>query len=164
MDADAIQELQQQNQLLQQQLQVLQQTLQAVQAQQAAPAQQQAPPPPPAQFALEPAQAHQAGLLNYADRNDIEIHKNGSKALPGDAYDGTKLQIWLGKVETRARSLGMHNILTYNGALRTRRYGEITKEDVRNAAILSGRTGEDVCSPPSLLTRAWNAATGLWPK
>ena len=121
---------------MQQQLQVLQQTLQAVQAQQAAPAQQQAPPPPPAQFALEPAQAHQAGLLNYADRNDIEIHKNGSKALPGDAYDGTKLQIWLGKVETRARSLGMHNILTYNGALLTRRYGEITKEDIRNAAML----------------------------
>jgi hypothetical protein len=137
MDANAFQELQQQNQLLQQQLQALQQTLQAVQAQQqAAQVQQQAPPPPAAQFALEPAQAHQAGLLNYVDRNDIELHKNGSKALPGDAYDGTKLQIWLGKVETRARSLGMENILTYNGALLTRRYGEITKEEVRNAAMM----------------------------
>ena len=41
---------------------------------------------------------------------------------------------------------------------------KLTSEDVRNAAILSGRTGEDVCSPTSLLTRAWNAATWLWPK
>jgi hypothetical protein len=134
MDANAIQDLQQQNQVLQQQLNQLQATLQAVQAQQAA----QQPPPPPQQnivFAREPAQANQAGLLNYNDRNDIELHKNGSKALPGDPYDGTKIQVWLGKVETRGISLGMQNILTFNGELITRRYADINRQDVTNTAI-----------------------------
>mmetsp|Transcript_9449 Transcript_9449/g.13675 ORF Transcript_9449/g.13675 Transcript_9449/m.13675 type:complete len:374 (-) Transcript_9449:831-1952(-) len=106
MDANNAAQLQ----LLQQQLQDLQQQLQAVQAQQAQPGGQH-PPPPPQQviFAREPAQANQAGLLNFADRNDIEFHKSGSKALPGDAFGNDLL---------------------------TRRYGEITREQVRNAALL----------------------------
>jgi len=129
MDAAAIQ-------LLQEQIQQLQQQLQAVQAQQVPGGQQQQQPPPaPVVFAREPAQANQAGLLNFADRNDIEFHKNGSKALPGDAYDGTKMHMWLNKVESRAISLGMTRILTFDNELLTRRYGEITKEQVRTAAL-----------------------------
>jgi hypothetical protein len=40
----------------------------------------------------------------------------------------------------------------------------LTAEDVRNAVILSGRIDEDVCSPPSLLSRAWKTAAELWSK
>ena len=124
MDANVIQ-------ALQNELQQLRQQLQAVQAQQ----QQVQPPPQPVVFAREPAQANQAGLLNYNDRNDIELHKNGSKALPGDPYDGTKIQQWLAKVESRGISLGMQNILTFNGELITRRYGDISRNDVMTAAM-----------------------------
>mmetsp|Transcript_9048 Transcript_9048/g.13112 ORF Transcript_9048/g.13112 Transcript_9048/m.13112 type:complete len:142 (+) Transcript_9048:3-428(+) len=58
----------------------------------AGPGQGQQPPPPqvpPAVFARDPAQVNQVNLLNYNDRKDTDIYKNGSAALPGDAFDGT---------------------------------------------------------------------------
>jgi hypothetical protein len=155
MDAAAIQ-------ALQEQIQQLQQQLQAVQAQQMQGGQQQQPPPQPAAvvFAREPAQANQAGLLNFSDRNDIEFHKNGSKTLPGDAYDGTKMHVWLSKVETRAISLGMQRILTVNNELLTRRYGEITREQVRVAAmtyqIAQGRDAQNASILFNLLDASIN--------
>ena len=157
MDAAAIQ-------ALQEQIQQLQQQLQAVQAQQmqGQGGQQQQPPPQPAAvvFAREPAQANQAGLLNFSDRNDIEFHKNGSKTLPGDAYDGTKMHVWLSKVETRAISLGMQRILTVNNELLTRRYGEITREQVRVAAmtyqIAQGRDAQNASILFNLLDASIN--------
>jgi hypothetical protein len=88
----------QQLQQIQQQIQALQQQLAAVQQQQQ---QQQQPPPPPAvAFARAPAQVVQAGLLDYTNRQHVELHKEGSKALPGDQFNGTKLQQFLGKVES----------------------------------------------------------------
>mmetsp|Transcript_13677 Transcript_13677/g.19600 ORF Transcript_13677/g.19600 Transcript_13677/m.19600 type:complete len:147 (+) Transcript_13677:211-651(+) len=102
---------------LQQQIQELQQALNALQAQQAQQAGGQAPPPA-AVFARAPAQLNHAALLNYTDKKDIELHKSGSAALPGDRYDGKgSLQSWLSKVESRARSFGMLPILTINGNL-----------------------------------------------
>ena len=96
-----------------------------------------APPPPPlpAVFARDPAQVNQVNLLNYNDRKDTEIYKNGSAALSGDPFDGTNLTIWLGKVESRARSLGMLPILTIGGHLMTQRYADMTKEQVCLAAL-----------------------------
>jgi hypothetical protein len=113
----------------------MQQQLQAMQQAQAAPpaaAQPGNQPIAPLAFAQEPAQA-QGGLLDYNNRKDIELHKNGSAALPGDAFDGTKLPIWLGKVETRAHSLGMLDILTYDNLLIIKRYADATKAQVRAA-------------------------------
>ena len=92
-----IQQLQQQLQQLQQQLAALQQN-----QQQEPPAQAAANP---VVFARAPAQLNSGALLNYSEKKDIEVHKSGSAALPGDKYDGTKLQQFLGKVESHARSL-----------------------------------------------------------
>jgi len=121
---------------LQQQIQELQQALNALQAQQAQQAGGQAPPPA-AVFARAPAQLNHAALLNYTDKKDIELHKSGSAALPGDRYDGKgSLQSWLSKVESRARSFGMLPILTINGNLLTRQYGEISREQAHQAALV----------------------------
>ena len=121
---------------LQQQIQALQDALAAIQAAGPAPAAMQ-PPPPAAVFARAPAQLNHAALLNYMDKKDIELHKSGSAALPGDKYDGKGyLQSWLNKVESRAVSFGMLPILTVDGQLLTRRFGEITKEQV-TATVLA---------------------------
>jgi len=117
----------------------------------AGPAAGDPPPPPPvvppAVFARDPAQVNQVNLLNYNDRKDTDIYKNGSAALPGDAFDGTNLTIWLGKVESRATSLGMLPILTIGGHLMTKRYADMTQEQVRLAAITyqnaRGRTAQN---------------------
>ena len=121
---------------LQQQVQALQNALAAIQAAGPAPAAMH-PPPPAAVFARAPAQLNHAALLNYMDKKDIELHKSGSAALPGDPYDGkANLQSWLNKVESRALSFGMIPILTINGELLTRRFGEITKAQILQAVMI----------------------------
>ena len=74
--------------------------------------------------------------MDYSMKKDTDLNKEGSTELPGDKYDDTKLQQFLIKVETKARSYSMLAILTINDELLTHNYGVITKEQTLAAAMV----------------------------
>jgi hypothetical protein len=61
--------------------------------------------PPPAvavRVARSPAQYSEDQPLNFAERNDIAIFNKGCEPLKGDKYDGTKLKIFLARLQVKA--------------------------------------------------------------
>jgi hypothetical protein len=100
------------------------------QQQMAEPAQPAPQAAPVVRVARAPAQYTIIQPLDFSQRNDITIFKNGCTALEGDKYDGTKLKLFLTKLQSKAgqfnwNALGM---LTYGPrALNLlTQYGEIT--------------------------------------
>lgn len=105
--------------------------------QQQAPA-QPAAPPPIIRVARTPAQYSQDQPLNFAERNDVTIFKNGCAPLEGDKYDGTKLKMFLAQLANRANQFNWNSqgMLTYgpNHLNLLTQYGEITMATVRQQA------------------------------
>jgi len=62
----------------------------------------------PAQYSIDQP-------LNFAERNDIIIFKNGCASLEGKKYDGTKLKIFLAQLSNRATQFNWsaQGMLTY---------------------------------------------------
>ena len=59
------------------------------------------------------------------------IFKQGGLSLPGEKFDGTRLNAFLTKVTSRAASFGISNVLTADNKLITEKYAEVKIEQVR---------------------------------
>jgi hypothetical protein len=98
----------------------------------------QQPPPVAVRVARTPAQYSEDQPLNFAERNYIAIFNKGCEPLEGDKYNGTKLKIFLARLQVKAekfnwKSQGMLTCGAHNSSLLTQ-YGEITMNEVRTAA------------------------------
>jgi hypothetical protein len=88
--------------------------------------------------ARTPAEFSANQPLNFAERNDIAIFNKGCEPLEGDKYDGTKLNLFLARLQVKAEKYNWNSqgLLTFgprNLNLLTQ-YGEITMEQVKQAA------------------------------
>jgi len=99
------------------------------------PAIAQAAAAPVIRVAKMPAQYSILQPLNFAERNDITIFKNGCAPLDGEKYDGTELKLFLTKLQSKAGQFNWNSqgMLTYgpNGLNLLTQYGEITMAQVR---------------------------------
>jgi len=102
------------------------------------PAQQPAGPQAQAQpiFARNPARYSQQQPLNFGLKADVELYNKGMAPLAGDPYDGTNLRTFLIKVGEKARQYNWMPLLTFqNNKTLIKHYGEITLEEVKQAAV-----------------------------
>jgi len=132
----------------------------------AEPAQQQNQPAPQAaivvRVARTPAQYTIVEPLDFSQRNDITVFKNGCAALKGDKYDGTKLKLFLTYLQSKAgqfnwNALGM---LTYGPrALNLlTQYGEITMAQVRAQAEIYQPLLDCRCQNSAMMFQCINAS------
>ena len=90
--------------------------------------------PPPVLFARTPARFQLNLLLNFAEQRDVEIYNRGCTPLTGDPYDGKNLHPFLVKVGEKAAQFNWTPMLTFGARNLIVNYGEITREEVRQAA------------------------------
>jgi hypothetical protein len=88
--------------------------------------------------ARTPAEYSANQPLNFAERNDIAIFNKGCEPLEGNKYDGTKLNLFLARLQVKAEKYNWNSqgLLTF-GARNLNllaQYGEITMEQVKQAA------------------------------
>jgi hypothetical protein len=74
-----------------------------------------AAPAPVIRVARTPAQYMIAQPLDFAQHNDMTIFKNGCAPLEGDKHDGTKLKMFLTKLQFKASQYNWNaqGMLTY---------------------------------------------------
>jgi hypothetical protein len=134
----------------------------ANQQQPALPAAIPAAPAPVVRVARTPAQYTIAQPLDFAQRNDITIFKNGCAPLDGDKYDGTKLKMFLTKLQFKANQYNWNEqgMLTYGPThlnLLTQ-YGEITMAQVRQQAEIYQPLLERRCQNSTMMFQCINAS------
>jgi len=120
------------------------------------------PQPPLVRVARTPAQYTIVQPLDFSQRNDITVFNNGCAALKGDKYNGTKLKLFLTKLQSKAgqfnwNALGM---LTYGPrALNLlNQYGEITMAQVRAQAEINKPLLDHRCRNSAMMFQCINAS------
>jgi hypothetical protein len=100
--------------------------------------------------------------LDFSQRNDITVFKNGCAALEGDKYDGTKLKLFLTKLQSKAGQFNSNalGILTYGPrALNLlTQYGEITMAQVRAQAEIYQPLLDRRCQNSAMMFQCINAS------
>jgi hypothetical protein len=109
----------------------------------------------PAQYSIDQP-------LNFAERNDIIIFKNGCASLEGKKYDGTKLKIFLAQLSNRTTQFNWsaQGMLTYgpNNPNLLTQYGEITVAKVRQQAEQYQPLLDGQCQNSAMMFQCINAS------
>jgi hypothetical protein len=82
--------------------------------------------------------------LDYKTTQSIKFYNKGCDKLPGEAFNGKLLLIWLVQVQDKAVMFTWITILIIKGKLHTQQFSELTMEDMRaHAQVYQNRSSSE---------------------